>query len=298
MSARRVLVPADLAEAVHGDDVDYFDSDSYPKSDVSDVQFYVPPYMGAPEGFAIMSDMPLLKVCQLPTAGYEHAVAFVPDGATLCNAAGVHDASTAELAVGLILASLRGLDGFARAMTSGAWLHDTRPALADRRVIVVGAGGIGRALARRLEGFECEVMLVGTTARDDVQAASDLPWLLPEADVVVLAVPLTESTRGMVDAAFLATMADGALLVNVSRGQVVVTDDLRAELMSGRLSAAVDVIDPEPLPADHVLWSTPGLLISPHVGGNTSAFLPRIGRLVAAQVRRWRSGEPLVNVVS
>ena len=220
----------------------------------------------------------------------------------LCNAAGVHDASTAELAVGLTIASLRHLDDFARAMPEGRWLYDRHEALADERVLIVGFGSIGRAIARRLDGFECQVSAVARTARTadriDVRSIEDLPGLLPDTDVVILIVPLTPETRGMVDAAFLARMHDGALLVNVSRGPVVDTEALLAECASGRLRAALDVTDPEPLPADHPLWRTAGVLISPHVGGNTSAFLPRARRLVEAQLRRWAAGEPLANVVA
>ena len=245
--------------------------------------------------FEAMRLMPDLEVCQLHTAGFEHALAHLPEGVTLCNAAGVHDASTAELAVGLILARLRRIDDMARAMPSGDFIHDRYDALADKRVVVVGAGGIGQALARRLEGFECEVVLVGRTAREGVRARAELDELVREADVVVIAVPLDDSTRGLVDGAFLARMRDGSLLVNVARGAIVDTDAILAE--AGRLSFALDVTDPEPLPPEHPLWRAPGVIISPHVGGNTTAFLPRIGRLVREQVERWESGSPLRNVI-
>ena len=161
---------------------------------------------------------------------------------------------------------------------------------------------MGTALARRLEPFEVDVVRVGRTARtlDDgtvVHAASELPDLLPDHEVVILVLPLTEATRGLVDAAFLAAMPDGALLVNVARGPVVVTDALVAELIRGRLRAALDVTDPEPLPPGHPLWTLPGVLISPHVGGFTTAFLPRAHRLVAHQLRLWCLGDPLDNQV-
>lgn len=262
------------------------------------VVFYVPRYMGPAEDLALMAHMPNLAVVQLLTAGYENALRYLPPGVTLCNAGGVHDASTAELAVGLTIASLRGVDAFARAMPSGAWLYGRREALADKRVLVLGAGGVGQAVRRRLEPFEAEVTLVGRTARPGVQAAADVPSLLPTADVVILALPLTEQTRQLVDTGFLSRMPDGALLVNVARGGVVDTDALTEQVASGRLRAALDVTDPEPLPPDHPLWGLPGVLISPHVGGNTSAFLPRARRLVADQLRRFAAGEPLLSVVS
>ncbi len=268
---------------------------------LADVEVFVPPYTASADDLAIMGRMPNLRVVQTLTAGVDNVLAALPRGVTLCNAAGVHDASTAELAVGLTIASLRHLDDFARAMPEGRWSYDRYEALADKRVLIVGFGSIGRAIARRLDGFECEVTAVARTARAvdgiDVHAIEELPGLLPDADVVILIVPLTSETRRMVDADFLARMRDGALLVNISRGPVVDTDALLAECASGRLRAALDVTDPEPLPADHPLWRTPGVLISPHVGGNTSAFLPRARRLVATQLMGWARGDPLVNVV-
>ena len=269
-----------------------------PVEDLERVGFYVPAYMGPVTEFERMRDMPNLQVVQLLTAGYESALPFLPAGVILCNASGVHDASTAELAVGLMLASLRGIDEFARAMPRGEWRFERREALADKRIVVVGAGGVGQAIGRRLEPFETEVTLVGRTPRPGVHALSELPVLMPTADIVVLAVPLAEATRGMVDDAFLSRMAAGALLVNVARGPVVDTDALVRQVAGGRLRAALDVTDPEPLPPDHPLWTFPGVLISPHVGGNTSAFLPRARRLVAEQLRRFAAGEPLSSVVS
>ncbi len=293
-----IVLPAEIADAVgrgHGvpDDVVIWDGGD--ASAVRKARFYVPSYMAEGWAFEVMAFMPDLEVCQLPTAGFEHALAHLPAGVTLCNAAGVHDASTAELTVALILARLRNIDGMARAMTRGEFLHDRFDALADKRVVVVGAGGVGGAIARRLLPFECDVTVVGRTARPGVLGVEELPRLLPEYDVVVLAVPLDDSTRGMVDAEFLARMRDGALIVNVARGAVADTDAMLAE--AGRLRFALDVTDPEPLPADHPLWRAPGVLISPHVGGNTTAFLPRIGRLVRDQILRWESGAPLLNVV-
>ena len=263
-----------------------------------DVVFYVPRYMGPAEDLALMAHMPNLTVVQLLTAGYENALRYLPAGVTLCNAGGVHDASTAELAVGLTIAALRGIDAFARAMPSGAWLYGRREALADKRVLVIGAGGVGQAIRRRLEPFEVDIVMVGRSARPGVLTAGEVPALLPTVDVVILAVPHTEQTHGMVGTAFLARMRDGALLVNVARGPVVDTDALVEHVAAGRIRAALDVTDPEPLPPDHPLWMLPGVLISPHVGGNTSAFLPRARRLVADQLRRFAAGEPLVSVVS
>lgn len=288
-----IVLPGEIAGYVGREDVVVWDGD--PVTPPAQTRFYVPSYMAGEWAFAAMSEMPDLEVCQLPTAGFEHALAHLPEGVTLCNAAGVHDASTAELAVGLILARLRRIDDMARAMPAGDFIHDRYDALADKRVVIVGAGGIAQALARRLDGFECRIDLVGRAARDGIHGREALPMLLTEADVVVIAVPLDDSTRGLVDADFLARMPDGSLLVNVARGAIADTDAMLAEV--GRLSFALDVTDPEPLPADHPLWRAPGVLISPHVGGNTTAFLPRIGRLVREQVSRWESGSPLAGAI-
>ena len=260
------------------------------------IEFYAPFYMGPAASLEIMSRMPRLRVCQLLTAGFEQALDVLPDGVTLCNAVGVHDASTAELAVGLAIAKLRGLDDFARAMERGAWLHERRDALADRVVVVVGSGQVGEAIRRRLEPFEVEIRMVGRTSRPGVHGARELRHLIADAEVVILAVPLTDMTRRLVDDDFLAELPDGALVVNVARGPVVDTDAVLRH--AHRLRFALDVTDPEPLPADHPLWREANVLISPHVGGNTSAFRPRVHALVSDQVSRWRGGRPLLGRVA
>jgi len=257
--------------------------------------FFVPHYMGPKPNADLMARMPNLEVCQLLTAGFDYAVTYLPDGVTLCNARGVHDASTSELAVGLILASLRGIDESARAMTTGSWVHRPHLSLADRRVLVIGTGGVGRAIHDRLLPFEVTIRMMARTSRDGIAAPDQLPVLLPQCDIVVIAVPLDDSTRHMVNGAFLAQMRDGALLVNVSRGAVADTEAILAE--AGRLRFALDVTDPEPLPPDHPLWSSPDVLITPHLGGNTSAFIPRARRLVLEQFARWSTGAPLDAVV-
>jgi len=269
-----------------------------PPASIDDVVFYVPPYRFSEADSAVVPRMSSLQVVQTMTAGVDHIRPHVPDGVVLCNGRGIHDASTAELAVTLMLASLRGIPGFVRAQDAHTWAHGTRPALADRTVLVVGYGALGEALERRLDGFEVDVVRVARTAREGVHGFDELAILLPEADVVVLMVPLTAETRGMVDRGFLARLRDGALLVNVARGAVVETDALVDALRTGRVSAALDVTDPEPLPAGHPLWDCPNLLVSPHVGGASSAMEPRALRLVRAQLARFAAGEPLVNVMA
>jgi phosphoglycerate dehydrogenase-like enzyme len=281
-----------------GLDVEVWRSGMPVPGSVNDVEFYVPEYMGPASVLEIVGRMPSLRVIQTLTAGYDDVLALRPEGVTVCNAAGVHDASTAELAVGLAIASLRGFAGFVRAQDEGAWLHARHDSLADRRVVLLGAGSVGSAISRRLAPFEVDLTLVGRTARDGVRSVDDLALILPSADVVILAVPYTSATHHLVDAGFLAAMRDGALLVNVSRGSVVDTTSLLDELDRGRLRAALDVTDPEPLPADHRLWRAPNVLISPHVGGDTSAFLPRAWRLLQRQLDAFAAGDSLANVVA
>jgi phosphoglycerate dehydrogenase-like enzyme len=274
--------------------------------DPADCGFYVVPYMTpVPTRIRPLPDMVHLDVVQTLTAGVddmlENLTSIAP-GVRLCNARGVHDASTAELALTLTLAALRGIPGFVRAQQQGRWEGGFHPALADRVVLIVGYGAIGSAVEDRLVPFVVARVLrvarsARTTERGPVHPLAELPALLPEADVVVVTTPLDDGTRGLVNAGFLARMKDGALLVNVARGGVVDTKALLAELDTGRITAALDVTDPEPLPPGHPLWHAPGVLISPHVGGASSAFAPRARRLLVAQLTRYAAGEPLDNVV-
>lgn len=265
---------------------------------VGDVEFYVPPYQVSSAVGDVLPQMTGLRVVQTLSAGVDNVRSRVPAGVTLCNGRGIHDTSTAELTLALVLASLRGIPEFVRAQGERSWSPEWRPALADKRVLLVGYGAVGQAIEARLLPFEVDVVRVARTARDGVHVVDELPALLPDADVVILIVPLTDETRGLVDAGFLARMKDDALLVNMARGAVVDTDALVAELTRGRLRAAVDVVDTEPLPASSPLWDAPNLLISPHVGGASSAMWPRAHRLVRDQLHRFASGEQLWNIMS
>jgi len=300
---------ADRAEAERrlngipaGLELDFYraDGDEYPGT-IDEVAFYVLPFMKGPAVLARAAEMPKLQVVQTLTAGYEEFLPLVPPGVTLCNAAGLHNTSTAELAIALALASGRHLDDFARNQPAGAWRFEWGRALADQRVLIVGYGHIGQAIERRLDGFEvASVTRVARHARTgppEVRPIEELHRLLPRADVTFLIAPHTPQTEGMIGAAELALLPDGALLVNVARGKLVDTDALVAELETGRIRAALDVTDPEPLPPGHPLWRQSGVLISPHVGGASSAFFPRADRLMAAQLNRFMAGQPLENVV-
>lgn len=277
----------------------------YP-GDPADCAVFVVPYMKRRSlSLRPLERMRNVQVVQTLTAGVDDIAprqSSLAPGVRLCNARGVHEASTAELALTLVLASLRGIPAFVRAQQHGTWQSGFHPALADKSVLIVGYGAIGAAVEDRLVPFEVtRVARVArserTTARGPVHPLTELPVLLPQADVVILTTPLTDSTRGLVNADFLTLMKDGALLVNVSRGPVVDTKALLAEVESGRITAALDVTDPEPLPPGHPLWQAPGVLISPHVGGPTSAFLPRAKRLLVDQLHRFVNREPLRNVI-
>jgi phosphoglycerate dehydrogenase-like enzyme len=261
------------------------------------IEVVVPPYLGDRSRLHRLAGLPGLRLVQTLTAGYEDVLPYLPDGTALANAAGVHDASTAELAVGLMIAALRGFPAHVRSQARGEWAPSFGRSLADRRVLVVGYGGVGQAVAARLQGFEVEITAVASRARAGVHGIDELAGLLPSHDVVVLTVPLNDSTSGLVDAAFLARLPDGALLVNVARGGVVDTDALLTELASGRVTAAVDVIDPEPLPAGHPLWSEPGFLMTPHIGGASSAFRPRAVALLRDLLQRLGSGRSPERIV-
>ncbi|MFJ9825488.1 2-hydroxyacid dehydrogenase [Streptomyces sp. NPDC101160] len=275
-------------------------------ADPANCAFYVVPYMKG-EAVAVrpLAGMTNVRAVQTLSAGIDHVtpgLGALRPGVRLCNARGVHEASTAELTLALILASLRGVPGFVRGQDAEEWRAGFYPALADKSVLIVGYGSIGAAIEDRLAPFECaRVVRVARSARaterGPVHPLTELPALLPEADVVVLSVPLTPESRHLADAGFLARMKDGALLVNVARGSVVDTAALLKEVESGRITAALDVTDPEPLPAGHPLWHAPGVLVTPHVGGSTSAFMPRAKRLLAAQLTRFAAGQELANVV-
>lgn len=240
-------------------------------------------------------------VAQSQTLGYDGVRESLPAGITYCNAVEVHEASTAELTLALILASQRGIPQAVEAQAEGRWDHQQWPGLASSRVLLIGVGGVGIEIEARLRPFDVELDRLARTARSDergdIHGWESLPELLPTADIVILAVPLNDDTRHLVSTEFLSGMKRGALLVNVSRGPIVDTAALTEFAASGAVRAAIDVTDPEPLPADHPLWTTPGVLITPHVGGHTGAMAGRVDRLVRNQIHRLLAGEPPANVV-
>lgn len=286
-------------EGLPGASVEVVAPDGGPLSaGAAEVEFYVPPFFPAQPAIEAMADLPRLRVVQALTAGIDRYLPYLPPGVTLCNARGAHDASTAEWVVAAILAAVRDLPYFALEQAAQRWSYRFTDSMAGKTVLIVGYGSIGQAVEQRLAGFEVEVSRVARRARDGVAPVSDLPALLPTADVVVILAPVTAETIGMVDAGFLARMKDGALLVNAARGSLVVTDALAAELRQGRLRAAVDVTDPEPLSPGHPLWEVPGLLITPHVAASTPVSAARSVAFVRAQAGRFIGGQPLQNVIA
>lgn len=293
----------DRVGPVEGVEIVAWDVDGEPPR--PDIRFACMPYQMTTDGFEHLGALPQLETVQLLSAGFEHALPFVGDGVRLANARGVHASATAEQALALTLAMQRGIWTWVDGHRGETWNRMSfQPGLADKAVLVVGYGDIGVAITRRVLAFEpSRVTAVASRARagddlvDTVHGIDELPGLLPEHDVVVLIVPLTEATQGLVDADFLAAMKEGSLLVNVARGKVVDTDALVAACASGRVRAALDVTDPEPLPDGHPLWTTPGVLVSPHVGGVADGFWSRATAMLRGQLERLGSGQTLDNVV-
>jgi phosphoglycerate dehydrogenase-like enzyme len=271
--------------------------DSVPAS-AGEVEFFALPYPSGPKLANLLPTLTSLRVVQALSAGVDSIRGFIPESVVLCNGRGIHDPATAELAVTLTLASLRGIPRFLEQQRRSEW-DDGRELLpVARRVAIVGYGTIGRAIEARLAPFGFEIVRVARRAREGVYGFAELASLLPTVDVVILAVPLTSETTGLVDANFLASLKDGALVVNVARGRVVVTPDILAAVKSGRLRYATDVTDPEPLPPGHPLWTAPNVMITPHIGSSTSLLWPRAYKLVGEQLRRFADGAPLANVIT
>ncbi len=290
------------------------------------VDFWVPPF-NAKAVTAVLPHLQGLKVVQSLMAGVDWLLPCLPPGLTVCDGRGIHDVPTSEWVLTAILASLKQFPHYRDNQNAGQWrgqvafgggfrAHEEKQqdsasaqslqagqmiVLSDelfgKTVLIVGYGSVGFAIEARLRAFDARVLRVARNAREGVSSIADLPSLLPLADIVVLIVPLTPGTRAMFGAELMQRMKPGALLVNAARGPVVVTDDLVAALREGRIHAAVDVTDPEPLPPDHPLWTCPNCLITPHIGGSTAAFIGRAYALVTRQLHHYVKGEPLENVV-
>jgi phosphoglycerate dehydrogenase-like enzyme len=278
--------------------IEDWDGQEVPPESMRDVEFYVVPFSHFRPALELIPRLPKLRVVHTCTAGFDRVFGLVPPGVTLCNARGVHDTSAAEWVVTAMLAMIREFPEFVVEQHEGRLRQRHTDAVAGQTVLLFGYGSIAKAVERRLAGFDVEIIKVASRARDDdVYGPESLGELLPRSQVVVLLAPLNDSTRGIVDASFLARMPDGALLVNAARGPLVDHGALLEELRSGRLRAAADVGDPEPLPPDHPLLATPGFFYTPHQAGHTRLAVPSAYRLIGEQLRRYVAGEPLVNVV-
>ena len=268
------------------------------------IDIVVPPYMGGTGPLAHLAGV-RTRLVQSQSIGFDGVADRLPAGTVYANAASVHEASTAELTMALILAAQRGIPGFVRAAERGEWAPTREASLADRSVLLLGYGGVGTAIELRLRPFEVSITRVATRARDEevggervhVHGMDELDALLPHADIVVVGVPLMPATHGLIDDAFLSRMKDGAMLVNIARGKVADTDAIIDHATRGRLRFALDVTDPEPLPQGHPLFTAPNVLISPHIGGASTAMMPRMARLLRRQIDRMLAGEEPVNVV-
>lgn len=265
-------------------------------SGLGHIDLAVMPYMAKPQLLDVLDGEDVAAV-QAQSLGYDDFEKHLPEGVVLANAVGVHEDATAELTLALVLAAERGLDTYLREQREGEWRQRFHPGLIGRTVLLVGVGGVGRAIHRRLDAFGAVVLRSASRERSDelgtVHGPDALPELLAQADVVILGMPLTEQTRGMFDAGLMARMKQGALLVNIGRGPLVDTDALVEAARSGHIRAALDVMDPEPLPADHPLRQVDGVLITPHVGGRSSSMDDRIVELVTGQVQRLVKGEEI-----
>jgi phosphoglycerate dehydrogenase-like enzyme len=297
-----VLVPDAAGAAALADNAQLkaltYDQDKTLTAEQREAEVVVPGFLSADGPGALFDQLPRLRLIQLLSAGAEAWLEHVPAGVALSTCRGAHGGSTAELVIATLLSVYRNLDGFAADQRRGEWNRHGTETLQDKKVLVVGAGDLGQELERRLTPFDASTTLVGMAARAGVHGVDELPELLPHYDAVVMMVPLTTATAKMVDARFLAAMADGAILVNAARGPVVDTDALLAELETKRLRAALDVTDPEPLPAGHPLWNAPNVLITPHVGGNVTGLEERSWRVAAAEIGRYADGRPPRNLVT
>ena len=296
-----VLVPHEqgvaLLSEVPGVTAVPYDPEADLPAEAAQAKVLVPPFLATGEAVALTERLPELRLVQLLTAGAEAWVGKLPDGVALSDCRGAHGGATAEWVVSVLLAVYRHLPRFVHAQAEARWDYHQTEELDGKRVLIVGAGDVAENTVRRLAPFGVETTLVGRRARDGVHGIDEVLDLLPDHDACVVIVPLTDDTRGLVDAAFLAAMPDGAVLVNGARGPVADTDALTAELTSGRLRAAVDVTEPEPLPADHPLWSAPGLLLTPHVGGSVPGGMRRAYGVAAEQIAAFARGEQPPNLV-
>ncbi len=223
---------------------------------------------------------------------------LVTSDTVLTNARGVFEQPIAEYVAGLVISMAKDFHGTWELQRQRRWQHRETMRLAGTRAVVVGAGPIGRAIDSTLASLGVVVDLVGRTARPGVRGGDELPELLPSADWVVCAAPLTDATRGMFDRTVFDRMKSTARFINVGRGPLVVEKDLTAALVARRIGgAALDVFEHEPLASDDPLWDVPGLFVSPHMSGDTVGWRDHLAEQFQDNYERWCAGEPLLNIV-
>lgn len=286
-------------KAVPGLEIVQYDPNSSALDDAQRVaELLMPPYRGSHRPLGLVELLPELRMVQLLSAGVDEWRPRVPKHVLVASARGAHAGPVSEWVLSAILTQLRQWPALVRFQDERTWAHRRFDAdtLAGKRVLIVGAGSIGMAVARKLEAFEAESTLVASSARDGVHGPDELPHLISGHSVVVVTTPLNEATAGLVDSKFLAAMDDGALLVNAGRGQVVDTDALVLELQSGRLRAALDVTDPEPLPPSHPLWACTGAIVSPHAARTVPGTNRLCYKVAAEQIATFLSGGTPSNV--
>jgi phosphoglycerate dehydrogenase-like enzyme len=296
----RVTVPTEELRARLADAAEVAVWDLASPAPWPQIDIVVPPYMGAVTLLAALDGVEV-RLVQSQSIGYDGVLERLPGGVACATPTGVHEGPAAEIGTALLLAAQRDLPRFVRQQDAETWRGGFTRGMFGLRAVILGAGGLGSAMYDRLLPFGARPVRVARSQRTDdrgeVAALADLPELLAASDAVVVCLPLDDSTRGLVDAGFLARMPDGAILVNIGRGAIVDTDALLAEVSTGRLRAALDVTDPEPLPAGHPLWSAPGVLISPHVGGQVTTMPDAVEALVRRQIAALESGAEPVNLI-
>ena len=267
------------------------------EAELNEIEIYVPKYMGGAAALLPIERMGNLRIVQLLMAGYEDALPYLRPGIRLFNARGVHDFSTAELTTSLVLGHFIGIKRYLQDMSVGHWRTGQRDSLYGKKIAIIGAGSVGTKISEFLTPFKVEITYFARTARVGVKVIAELDDLIDNFDVVIVIVPLTDGTRNLIGSNQLKRMRDGALLVNVARGPVVETEALLAELRTGRISAALDVTEPEPLPSSHELWRLPNVTITPHVGGNSSAFEPQAREFLARQFEALAQSKAMLNEI-
>ncbi len=296
-----VLVPdADGEEALAGvpgvASVRYRLGDE-PNAEQRSAEVIVVTYAHAEEAIRLMHQLPALRLVQTLNAGYDQWEGRLPPGVSLSNARGAHGHSCAEWVAAVLLARARRLADFIDAQARQVWEPRRSRSLSGQRIAVLGAGDLGGCIRRVLEPFGCIVTLVARTRRDDVIPLDTFMGARDRFDVVILAMPLSDETHHLVDAAFLDGLGDGTVVVNVGRGQLVDHEALVAATADGRLQAILDVTEPEPLPSGHALWTAANITITPHVGGGVTDVQQRAWAVAAEQIAAFASGETPSNVV-